>query len=165
MNFGKVLLIGGALVGGYKAYEWYQALASLATGLKIAVSPTNLKASISTVAIDALVEISNPISSSITIKYPTIRASYEGTEIGSSDPVDKLVTIAANAKTSFPLTIYVSTIGAAPAVLSIASKAIGILGKREAIKLQLTVFTGVSHLLGSIEIKKDINLEYLKPKA
>lgn len=163
MNLKRVVLIGVAAIGGFKLFQWYTGLASLATSLKISVSPTNIKASPLTVAIDATVEISNPITSSITIKYPTIRASYEGREIGESDPVDKLVTIRPNTKTQFPLTIYVSTIGAAPSVLTMVQKVIGIFGKREAIKLQVTVFTGVNSLLGSFEIKKDLNLEYLKP--
>lgn len=107
---------------------------------------------------DLEVEIRNPISQGIAIKYPVVRLkTLAGGLIGQSDPNGQPVRIDADSVTRIPIRINYSTLNAAPAVLNVIKDAIA----RKPVSLKAQVDTAI--ITGDIrtEITKDVTINLL----
>lgn len=89
-KLGKILIgTGIVLTGGY-LLKLHRVSSSIQTEVKAQIQKLDLSGI--TIRVDA--KIKNPSSGGLRIKYPFVKLSYKGNVIGSSQVIDKDITIA-----------------------------------------------------------------------
>ena len=95
MDVTKLLVGLGLGIGGYVGFNYLRKMNSTSKYLEVIPSAQLHKVSLTGIYIRMDIRFKNPDGGSFKIKYPHVRISFEGEDIGSSQSIDKEILIPA----------------------------------------------------------------------
>lgn len=148
-NWGKIAIGAGILLGGGYLLRMSRTKANLEFEVNSQI--LSLKLSGITIRIDA--KIKNPSDGSLKIKYPFVKVIYKGETLGSSQAIDKNITIPAFGEANVEgIIINIPLSG----IFSIGMDLLKSLKTKEGVKVTVKVITTAYYPFSSIPYESEI---------
>ena len=139
---GSVLLAGTA---------WLLRLNRTAVNLEVIPNAKVHKIDLSAVTIRVDLQVKNPTRTSLNIKYPFVRLSYQDNSIGSSQAVDQDIVLPANGEAQIEnILISIPMLN----LLSSAGKVLTALQNKETVQLQIDTLTSIDLKIKKVPFSK-----------
>jgi hypothetical protein len=148
-NLTKILLgTGVVLTGGY-LLKMSRTSANIETEIKAQINSLKLSGMI--IRVDA--KLKNPTDGTLKIKYPFVKIAYKGSTIGSSQVIDKDITIPSYGEANIEgIMINIPLTG----ILSVAMDLFKSLKNKEGVKVIIKVVTTIYTTFNSIPYEYEI---------
>jgi hypothetical protein len=138
----KQVLIGlGTVTGIYAAYAYYQRLQRASAELQSTASVLVHKLDLSGLTIRIDVKLKNPTTTSFNIKFPFVKLIYKDAVIGSSQAINKDITLPAYGEALIDqIMINIPVLG----LFSLGAGVVSSLTKGESIKVNVITMTTIN---------------------
>ena len=156
MSQSSKMVVGTVLAGGaVAAYFFLRKMQRVAINLEVVPSASIHKISLSGVTIRLDVLLKNPTKGSFSVKFPFVKLNYKGQSIGSSQVVNKDITIPAFGQVLIDKIMIDIPLSNA---MSVISALITSLLNKEKINLSATIVTTAAAGLVSLPFNKTFDL-------